>query len=296
MSESICEGARGYLVGKLQRAMGLKADEAFGPKTEAAVRALQVKHQLDVTGDADRNVYDVLGLKFPSEFERCLNLTGVYEGTGFGGINKRDIDGAGVTLGIVGFTTAHGEVQRLVREYLRMRPTAVNTLPVYERGKLMALVRSANDNREAWDRWFYGYDAVVDQWIRDVVAGWGRDEAFQLLQKAIIETDMWLPAQRAAKAMGLDGNMAALALLFDVQVQNGGWKERHKRHYNALSLDGSVASKLRAMAQTVAACATPRWQQDVGRRKMTFVSGGGEVHGRYHDLVDYGFDPLLWAK
>lgn len=289
-AECFSEGARGFIVSRLQRALGgLKVDEDFGPKTTAAVRDLQQRMGQPVTGDACEDTFQAVGLPFPSVFERCLNLTGMYEGTGFGGVNKRDIDGAGVTLGIVGFTTEHGEVQRLVTEYLRIKPSAANGMSVSAKGKLLALTKASGRNREAWDRWFYGADGVVDPWIRDVMKSWGQDELFQRLQLAMIETEMWLPVLRTAANLGFSDNLPALGLLFDTQVQNGGWKDRHQKHYGSLSQDGTMKRKLQSMALAVTMCSNPKWQSDVGSRKMTFVTGGGTVHGRYYDLADYGF-------
>ena len=291
MSVAICEGAKGFLVGRLQRALGsLKVDNDFGPATARRVREYQLEHGMAETGDADPGAWHSLGLMFPTPFERCLMLTGAYEGTGFGGINRKDIDGAGVTLGIVGFTTQHGEVQRLITKYLTDRKGALAIVPSPQREKLLTFMQQGA-SAEAWERLFYGSDGIADAWVVNAIRTWGNDEVFQRIQMEMTEGSFWVPACKTARDLNIT-SMAGLGLLFDTYVQNGGWKDKHKRVYAEQSHDGTERARLMAMVKAIAAGANPKWQNDVYLRKVTFVSGGGKVHGSYYDLTDYGFEKV----
>lgn len=287
--EAIGRGCQGFVVKRLQERLGgLKADGNFGGLTENRVEEVQTALGWKPTGWANQDLFEHIGARWPSVFERCLQITGEFEGTGFGGVNKTDIDGAGVTLGIVGFTTKHGEVQRLLSQYVRLcGPDMLRKLPSGAKEQLLVLSRTAGRQPEAWENWFYGKDGVVDAWIRDVVRAWGEDPLFQRLQLEMIEAGFWRPVEARAAQMGLKSS-AALGLLFDCQVQNGGFTDRHLRHYNAASHDGSELAKMHAVATAVAACASAPWRKDVLTRKMVFVEGVGKVHGRQYHVETFG--------
>lgn len=288
MSRAFARGARGFIVGNLQKGLGnIAADGDFGGKTEARVKEVQTALGHVPNGRADESLFKAIGVRWPSDFEVCLNITDAFEGTGFGGVNKRDEDGAGVTLGVVGFTTQHGEVQRLVSEYIKSQPKALDKVPSPHRDKLLILTRSSGRNRESWDRWFYGGDGIIDKWIRDVVAGWGEDPLFRKLQLDMIAGEKWKPTLNAYIHLGLR-SLEGLALLFDITVQNGGWARRHEAHYSVDSA-ASETEKLRAIAHAVAACARADFQHDTLTRKMVFVQGTGKVHGHEFDLSCCGF-------
>jgi lysozyme family protein len=55
-------GSQGAWVVKLQEALKIEADGKFGPETEAALKAFQETHGLEVDGIAGRNTYRALGL------------------------------------------------------------------------------------------------------------------------------------------------------------------------------------------------------------------------------------------
>lgn len=284
-------GARGYVVEKLQRALKITPDGDYGPKTERAVEDCQAALGHQITGRAGEGFFGEVGVQWPGQFERALQVVASFEGTGFGGVNKRDIDGAGVTLGISGFTTKHGEVQSLVRTFAKLRPKALHKIPSSAKERLLVLVNSEGRNTEAWDSWFYGRDGLVDPWIRDIVASWGQDELFRSLQLQRTEESFWIPARKDAKKLGLTSDQG-VALMLDIRVQNGGWRAEHQDHFNAQTHDGTEAGRIRAAVNAVVAKCKPRWAEDVRTRKEVFLRGHGEVHGRKYHLEDYAFLPF----
>lgn len=290
MSASFKVGCRGYLIGVLQRALGIKDDEIFGAQTFASIKNMQKRFMMEETGQADEKLYRALKLRWPDEFDRCLQVTASFEGTGFGGVNNTDIDGAGVTLGLAGFTTKHGEVQSLITEYISKKPTAINVLPYGMQQSLWELVR-VKSARAAWDNWFYGENGRVRTAVKGAVETWGKDADFQQLQLDRILRNFWVPAVKSGITLGLRSPQG-FGLMLDIQVQNGGWRTDHQRKYLQESQTGTEGSKLRAIAKVVADSANPRWREDVLKRKMVFATGAGKVHGTFYDLSNYAFEPL----
>jgi len=89
----------------------------------------------------------------------------------------------------------------------------------------------------------------------------------------------------------------AVALMFDISVQNGGIKEpvttRIKHDFatldSGLGGDDLEVAKLRIIANRRADAASRRWAEDVRARKLTIANGEGVVHGRRYDLeTQYG--------
>lgn len=282
-------GCRGYIVELLQTALDIDIDGHFGRQTRAAVLQLQHRMMMEQTGEANANVFRALKLRWPDQFDRCLQVCATFEGTGFGGVNNTDIDGAGVTLGMAGFTTKHGEVQQLISAYVRRHPSALNIVPANMRDSLLKLIMGAT--QKEWDDWFYSENGRLKIQVRDIVKQWGRDPAFQGLQLERIIEGFWKPAVKSGLALGLQ-TIHGFGLMLDIQIQNGGWRPAHQQKFLAESMDGTEASKLRAISRVVADSSNPRWKDDVLTRKMVFATGAGKVHGSFFNLGNYGFPPL----
>ena len=286
-------GSCGYLVRDLQRGAGLaQVDGAFGMATGRAVMDVQRVHGLEQTGKADEATFAALGLVWPDEFERCLNLTSCLEGTSFGDCNATDIDGAGLTFGVAGFTTASGEVQTILR-HLRLRnPQAFQVLSESTHAKLQQLVSSRTTDDGAWKQLFYGSDCRVrPEWIV-AFRTWGGVAEMQSAQKDLARELFWQPALRAVHRLRLESNRAR-ALLFDIAVQNGGWNVRHQRVFDSLVLQKRPCDEqatLDLIAQAVATCAASKWRTDVLARKLMLARGSGFVHGRQYDLHSYAIE------
>lgn len=281
-------GSRGFVVQGLQNALGLPPDGRFGSRTAAAVAAKQLQLGSPATGDANKPTFAALAVTWPDEFERCMNLTSALEGTGFGDCNAADIDGAGLTLGVAGFTSASGEVQELLNRLFAARPEAVEALPRQTSSQVRdAIARRAG--AAEWRRLFYGTgNSVKAKWV-SAFRTWGQLAEMQAAQLQMARARFWQPAIAAANQLQIE-SLAGKALLFDVGVQNGGWAQRHQRQYElrlAQEKPADETAKLRLIAQVVAACAASRWQADVLARKLMFADGGGTVHGEQFELLDY---------
>ena len=89
----------------------------------------------------------------------------------------------------------------------------------------------------------------------------------------------------------------ALALLFDIMVQNGSIsaivQAQIQRDIAALEPIGDANAMevvcLRIIANRCTEAAKPRWVEDVRARKLTIANGEGTVHGRHYNLQEqYG--------
>jgi hypothetical protein len=281
-------GSKGFIVRQIQQALGLSADGCFGPRTTAAISSVQQSHSPTAAGLADKQTFCGLGLQWPDEFTRCINLTSVLEGTSFGDCNSTDIDGAGLTLGIAGFTTAHGEVQLILGSLISRTTEALSAVPAALRPEFVRLLKTGGKPDE-WERLFFTHDGIVlPQW-RNAFQVWGSIPAMQEIQLQLARERFWLPSIRVARRLRLSSPRGR-ALLLDIAVQNGGWAARHQRVYDSLiqpSPSSDEFQRLEIMARSVAACAQPKWREDVLARKVLFARGAGIVHGDTFELRDY---------
>ena len=284
---SLARGARGFLVSRIQKKLGLVADGTFGGITESAVGAQS--HQSGgnpaLAGPA---FHQHIGLPWPSEFERCINLVSVMEGTGFGDCNRRDIDGAGVTMGIAGFTTAHGEVQLLLRQLNEQAPDEVDRAGPAVATSLRQLL--ANDHsRTIWDNTLYDSHGLVRREWLSAFHTWGQSGIMQRLQLDHVRRFMWEPACKTAASLGFH-SLRARCLFLDIAVQNGGWKARHQSfaRFDPGWQSGSETERMLIVARSVSMGAHRKWRADVLKRKQTIARGDGIVHGIRIRLQHYG--------
>jgi hypothetical protein len=93
----------------------------YGTNTTTGVKALQRRHNKKASGWAGPDEFRWLDLPWPDAVDRAIQLTATcgFEGTGFsraeGSRDTKTDDG--ITWGIVGFTSKHGELQTVLREY-----------------------------------------------------------------------------------------------------------------------------------------------------------------------------------
>ncbi|MCX7626269.1 MAG: chitosanase [Candidatus Sumerlaeaceae bacterium] len=284
MEEAFQLDSRGYCVRSLQNALGIPVDGRFGPRTYEAVAKVEREIGRQPHGRADLDVFAYLGLPWPTEFDRALALVAELEGTSYGDCNASDVDGAGLTMGIAGFTTHHGEVQAIIETFLRQAPEAWAWVPRPLQRDLKKLLE-ADASVDEWERIFLDTKRRPVPAVRAVLAAWGEHPFMQELQRSWVYERFWQPAVRVAKNLDLD-TPAGRALMFDVWVQNGGWRKEHAQRYVTQVREGDTArARLQAAALAVAAEAKSPWRADVLSRKLMFARGAGMVHGVFYSLA-----------
>lgn len=100
-------------------------------------------------------------------------------------------------------------------------------------------------------------------------------------------------AQLLCEELGFESERA-LALCFDVAVQNGAPRRDHINEYNKrikVVNPKHEWEKLKVLAYVVADLANPRWRNDVLSRKLSIAVGEGVVHGHKFNLKkDFDID------
>jgi hypothetical protein len=136
----------------------------YGTNTTTAINALQRRHNKKASGWAGRDEFRWLDLPWPDEVDRAIQLTATcgFEGTGFSGAEgSRDTKtDDGITWGIVGFTSKHGELQTLLREYRASfenekmwNETAIKTIDGEERRQQLLRCLDANASNDCIGDW-----------------------------------------------------------------------------------------------------------------------------------------------
>jgi hypothetical protein len=248
-----------------------------------------------VTGLADEALYAALGLTFPEEFERCLTVTCGFEGTRYGDCNHKDIDNAGLTFGIVGFTSEHGEAQNILKQFRAVDPAMLDVFGAPRAAELETLLNGTADP-EPWGRFFYGtafrrhaskgLSVLAD--VPAAFAAWGTRPTMRRIQQEEARK-MWDRALKSARQFSFV-SMSARGFFFDVVVQNGGFRQEHADSFLAMNLDAQPESvRLEGAAQAVGSHANPEYGADVLSRKLVFARRSGTVHGVNYNLDAQAF-------
>jgi hypothetical protein len=131
--------------------------------------------------------------------------------------------------------------------------------------------------------------AVAEPWKSRFFA-LGQTPEFQAIQLAQAE-DFHKEAIAMCERFGVVTERA-LALMFDIRVQNGAIASAEEAKIradfaaipaNADPMEAEVL-RLRSIANRRAEAANPAFREDVRRRKLTIANGAGTVHGVAYDL------------
>ncbi|HKW35255.1 MAG TPA: peptidoglycan-binding protein [Candidatus Acidoferrum sp.] len=287
-------GSLGEIVRKIQSTLtdaGFdtnKADGIYGNDTVRAVSAFQSANSLTETGTIDDGTWQILMKSpIPPAFDRCLELTASFENHGFG-LAIGNFDGALLTWGIVGFTLASGEVQSIVLAVNESAPECVQQAFGTNAPQLLALMQASSDEQETWaDSVTLPNGSLAEPW-RSMFQAFGSLPEVQQEQIRHVQSDYMSPAATTAKNLGFTTELG-LALCFDIHVQNGGIKPAAMNQIRAAQTPGMSELELRVVAaNAVADFASPRWRDDVRKRKLTVATGQGVVHGHNYVLPNWG--------
>ena len=307
-------GASGPEVERIQnrlRELGRYAgpiDGDFGGGTESAVVAFQRGTGLSPDGSVGAETWAAL---FPSEAMptpsllsqsldlRCLALTGSFEtDTGFpdcfAGISG-DFDGQGISFGVCQWNIGQDSLQPLLEEMDRTHRTVVDAIFHEFAPELRGVLAAPHDDQMAWARSIQnGRQAVAEPW-RGLFKTLGRSAEFQAIE-AKFAGHLLDGARTLCAAYGVR-SQRALALMFDIKVQNGSIgdivRAQIQRDFAGLPSTGDPdaheVARLRVIATRRAEVSNPRWVEDVRTRKLTIANGEGTVHGRHFTLAEqYG--------
>jgi hypothetical protein len=288
-------------------------DGDFGGGTESAVRAFQAARGLVVDGavgaETWRSLFDGAAITPPAILakplpHRALALSGAFEtNTGppdcFAGLSG-DFDDQGISFGVCQWNLGQGSLQPLLTRLDRAHPAVVDVVFGPHAAELRAMLGSPRDEQLAWARSIQNVRSMISEPWRGLFKGLGRRDECQDIQVAAAQ-EMYQDALAWCRTFGVR-TQRAVALMFDIRVQNGSIKDTTRaqilRDFGSLeggTLDLEVA-RLRVIANRRAEAASPRWVADVRERKLTIANGVGTVHGAHYDLAaqyGIGLEPAL---
>jgi hypothetical protein len=226
---------------------------------------------------------------------RCLALTGSFEtGKGvpecFAGLGG-DFDGQGLSLGALQWNFGQNSLQPLLLEMIKKHPkiikdifgTHFDTLQKAlnsDRQKLMTFARSIQHPVKHF---------VYKPW-KGMFRSLGRKQEFQNIQ-VNHSNKLFKSALRLCKEYEL-WSERALALMFDIRVQNGtiskSVKTKILREFKKLpgnlTKEEQEIRRMKVVANRRAAASNHKWRKDVRARKLCCANGKGTVHGVDYDL------------
>ena len=265
-----------------------KEDGAWGRSTMNALTAWQAAQGMEQTGVVDEQVWAALvATPVPNLSSRALQLTGVWEGTGYGGANG-NFDGQGITWGVVGFTWANGELQGILNEIREQFPAIFTASFGDSEEEITNVLERPRPLQMLWAR------GISTNGGENIAAPW--DAAFKALgatpEVQSIENahaqHYWNAGLQFAEDFGLQSE-AGLALCFDIAVQNtvtDGMIAEIQQRIGDQGMDES--DKMQIVAHVVAEHANPKYFNDVLKRKLTFATGQGSVHEDLFDISCWG--------
>jgi hypothetical protein len=266
-------------------------DSWYGRGTAAAVSAHQSAHSLPATGVVDSDTWTSLlpGSPLPSLVQRCLDLTGAFEGHDYT-LAVGNFDGAWLTWGIVGFTLKHGALAKILFEAERTCPGALQLAFADHTPEIMAILRSKPQQQEQWaDSVTVRGGLLAEPW-RTAFRTLGKSVEVQKIQQSVAETDYFQPALDTARRFRLASELG-IALCFDIHVQNGGINKRAQSLLGETPRADELALRT-AIAEAVAKSARPEYRDDVRTRKRAIATGKGRVHGADYLLENWGLQEL----
>jgi hypothetical protein len=273
-------------------------DGIYGNDTEVALKDFQRKQGFQPNGKVTDETWSKLtGGRPPALLDRCLQLTGDFEGQGFQKV-VGNFDGAGLTWGIIGFTLQHGELQKILTEVRQKQPALFERAFGDLQDELIRVLGQSVSEQLDWaDGISIGSEKYrVEQRWEEAFATLGAFPEVQAVQLERV-TKYWDMALRDAERFGLEMEMG-LSLCFDIAVQNGGidfdGEERLIKAWIDENPGGSERDRRVCIADVVAENSRPQYVEDVRQRKRTVATGEGRVHGARYSTQDWGLGENLW--
>ena len=216
---------RGEIIRQLQSKLGLNGadlDGIYGGDTQTALKSWQIGNGLPNTGAVDLDTWARLMQRpIPPMLDRCLQITGAFEGHGFTKL-EGNFDGAGLTWGIIGFTWHNGQLQGILRTIRTQAPGAYSDAF----GNLAAdLDEVLAKPKAAQMDWAVNHvttppgSAGVRQEWKAAFARLGEAPAVQAIELDAVRP-AWNLANEYFERCGLKTELS-LALCFDIAVQIG---------------------------------------------------------------------------
>lgn len=276
---------RGEVVRRVQVALKTKGsdpgamDGIYGGGTENALKDFQRNQGLEVNGKITDEIWmKLMEESLPNILDRCLQLTGDFEGHGFQKV-AGNFDGAGLTWGIIGFTLKYGGIQQILTEVQQTNPALFDQAFGNLKDEIIDVLRQSLSEQLDWANSISlgtNKHRIEQPWEKafGTLGTFPKVQAVQLKQVK----KYWDIALRDVERFGLETELG-IALCFDIAVQNGGidFEDEERRikqglvnHPGATERDTCIL-----IADVVAENSRPQYVEDVRQRKRTIATGEG---------------------
>jgi hypothetical protein len=220
---------------------------------------------------------------------KLMNLTGSFETGQIApdcyGLVAGNYDNEGLSWGVLQWNLGQKTLQPLWSELSGKAETKAILKSYYPH--FLKVLRMEHKAQMAWaEAVSYSKNkSIVTQPWRNYLKNLGMSNVGQEVQIKAAEA-YFRKAEQMASEFGLSSERA-LALMFDIAVQNGSIKPVSKDRLKVFLKSGhhDEQSLLIKIAEEVANTAYSQWREDVLSRKMTIAKGKGVVHGHTYDLI-----------
>jgi peptidoglycan hydrolase-like protein with peptidoglycan-binding domain len=294
----------GHLIVKMQVALierghlppsdssGPNNDGVFGPTTENAIEAWQTATGHPSTGSLTYGEWrELTGLPAPDVYEICAQLTGAFEGTGFGGTNATNFDDTVLTFGYHGYTLSGGNLQVFLKEMDGKHPNLLNqTFGNAKAEQLRTLFPPVSVAQAVTlgKALFLSGNNIKSDW-RKAFKTFGETPESQAGQLDFSKRVYWSVGDKMRAILKLSEPLSQ-ALCFDVAVQNGDKSSLARSTANQFTPSMGEPERRVLFGTKIAAASQSEFQADVRARKVaTLGEGDGTVHGAHYRLDSWGF-------
>jgi hypothetical protein len=273
----------------------IDTDGLYGGHTGDALAAYQAANHLTASGNVTDETWSALmRTDAPPIFERCLQVTASFEGTGFT-LVVGNFDGAGITWGIIGFTLLGGELGTVLKTVNDTDPHLITQAFGRDADQIMEIT-GADTSAAKKTQWADSISRgsskynVAEPW-KTYFSDLGKFREVQRVQVARARDIYWAIAKDNASQLGLGEELDYL-LMYDIAVQNGGMGSKGRLQKAQAAIHDqrprTAQAKRKIIASVVADTITSRYKQDVLDRKTSIAVGKGIVHGGKYDLSGWG--------
>jgi peptidoglycan hydrolase-like protein with peptidoglycan-binding domain len=240
---------------------------------------------------------DITGMPAPSIFDRCLNLTAAFEGTGFTRACGAFDDGW-LTWGIIGFTLS-SDLPKFLEFVESQRSGTLARAFGNNEPELRRILKASKAEQQRWaESISITKNKIANYGLRqdweDGFAALGSYLEVQILQIRVARSNYWDKlCVRDCKAYKA-ADVLDVAMLYETAVQNGGITRPELKgpfdQYVRNQPNSSGKARRQQWAEMIANGSKPQWHNDVLKRRMMFANGEGKVHGDSYRLADWGLD------
>lgn len=215
--------------------------------------------------------------------QKAIKITASFEGSGYANI-AGNFDDQGLSIGILQWNIGQGTLQPLLSSFLNNHKSLAQNI---FGDHYAALVKAMQGNKNEQMTWAKSINdsrnKIKSDWKEQLVAMCNTKE-FQAIQNKAMDTYIQ-KAYSLANTFNLTTERG-LALVFDIAVQNGGFKQEQINAIKQKIKKGNLneAEALKIIAQAAVDKSKQKYQNDVKSRKFTIVNGTGTVHGKSYNL------------